>query len=166
MGEQRRCFELTRRAFVRDLSAAGIATLVATGTANSQGELLQFPSPLLRKATTTLLNFISSQLSQLIGLWSRMSSGHQNSQPGGKLRSGTASTNSSMTAEAPSTTSTRSVTETGGHAGPPWTGRLDLRDDPRRFSDFLASHPDPELDKQLDGYIGRIAAAAAVNPNG
>ena len=36
----------------------------------------------------------------------------------------------------------------------------------RGSADFLLLHPDPELEKQLDGYIARIAAAAAKNPNG
>jgi DUF1680 family protein len=36
----------------------------------------------------------------------------------------------------------------------------------RGASDFLATQPDPELDRQLDGYIARIAAAAAKDPNG
>ena len=29
----------------------------------------------------------------------------------------------------------------------------------RAASDFLAAEPDPELDRRLDGYIARIAAA-------
>jgi DUF1680 family protein len=55
--------------------------------------------------------------------------------------------------------------QTGGHAGPPWTDGL-VYEMIRGASDFLVSHPDPELEKQLDGYISRITAAAAVNPHG
>jgi len=47
----------------------------------------------------------------------------------------------------------------GGHAGPPWYDGL-IYEMIRGSSDFLLSHPDPELDRQLDGYIERIAAAA------
>ncbi len=53
----------------------------------------------------------------------------------------------------------------GGHAGPPWYDGL-IYEMIRGSSDFLLSHPDPELDRQLDGYIERIAAAAAKDPNG
>lgn len=53
----------------------------------------------------------------------------------------------------------------GGHAGPPWYDGL-IYEMIRGSADFLVIHPDPELEKQLDGYIDRIAAAAAKNPNG
>ncbi len=53
----------------------------------------------------------------------------------------------------------------GNHAGPPWYDGL-IYEMIRGSSDFLAAHPDPELDRRLDGYIARIAAAAARNPNG
>jgi DUF1680 family protein len=53
----------------------------------------------------------------------------------------------------------------GGHAGPPWYDGL-IYEMIRGASDFLATQPDPELDRQLDGYIARIAAAAAKDPNG
>ena len=53
----------------------------------------------------------------------------------------------------------------GGHAGPPWYDGL-IYEMIRGSSDFLAAHPDAELDKQLDGYIERVAAAAAKDPNG
>jgi len=53
----------------------------------------------------------------------------------------------------------------GGHAGPPWYDGL-LYEMIQGSSDFLASHPDPELDRRLDGYIARIAAAAAKDPHG
>jgi DUF1680 family protein len=55
--------------------------------------------------------------------------------------------------------------QTGGHAGPPWTDGL-IYEMIRGASDFLVSHSDPELEKQLDGYISRITDAAAVNPHG
>jgi len=53
----------------------------------------------------------------------------------------------------------------GGHAGPPWYDGL-IYEMIRGSADFLVIHPDPELEAQLDGYIARIAAAAAKNPNG
>ena len=55
--------------------------------------------------------------------------------------------------------------QTGGHAGDPWMDGL-IYEMIRGSADFLLSHPDPELEKQLDGYIARITAAAAVNPHG
>jgi DUF1680 family protein len=53
----------------------------------------------------------------------------------------------------------------GGHAGPPWYDGL-IYEMIRGSADFLLIKPDPELESQLDGYIARIAAAAAKNPNG
>ncbi len=55
--------------------------------------------------------------------------------------------------------------KTGGHAGDPWMDGL-VYEMIRGAADFLASHPDPELEKQIDGYITRITAAAATNPHG
>lgn len=53
----------------------------------------------------------------------------------------------------------------GGHAGPPWYDGL-IYEMIRGSADFLVMHPDPQLETQLDGYIARIAAAAAKDPNG
>jgi DUF1680 family protein len=53
----------------------------------------------------------------------------------------------------------------GGHAGQPWWDGL-IYEMIRAASDFMVAHPDPELDRQLDGYIARIAAAAAKDPDG
>jgi DUF1680 family protein len=53
----------------------------------------------------------------------------------------------------------------GGHAGDPWMDGL-IYEMIRGASDFMLSHPDPGLDRQLDGYISRIAAAAAKDPDG
>jgi DUF1680 family protein len=53
----------------------------------------------------------------------------------------------------------------GGHGGPPWYDGL-IYEMIRGASDFLATRPDPELDRQLDGYIARIAAAAGKDPDG
>jgi DUF1680 family protein len=55
--------------------------------------------------------------------------------------------------------------ERGNHAGDPWWDGL-IYEMIRGSSDFLLSHPDPELEQQLDGYIDRIVAAAAISPNG
>jgi DUF1680 family protein len=53
----------------------------------------------------------------------------------------------------------------GKHAGPPWYDGL-IYEMIRGSSDFLLAHPDRALDAQLDGYIARIAGAAAKDPNG
>ena len=53
----------------------------------------------------------------------------------------------------------------GGHAGDPWMDGL-IYEMIRGASDFLIADPDSELEKQLDGYVQRIVAAAAKNPNG
>ena len=55
--------------------------------------------------------------------------------------------------------------QSGGHAGPPWYDGL-IYEMIRGSSDFLAAHPDPGLEKRIDGYIARIAAAQAVDTNG
>jgi DUF1680 family protein len=54
---------------------------------------------------------------------------------------------------------------TGSHAGDPWMDGL-IYEMIRGASDFLLSHPDPALEQQLDGYIARITAAAAINSLG
>ncbi len=51
------------------------------------------------------------------------------------------------------------------HEGPPWFDGL-IYEMIRAASDFLAAQPDPALEKRLDGYIARIGAAAAKDPNG
>jgi DUF1680 family protein len=53
----------------------------------------------------------------------------------------------------------------GQHAGPPWYDGL-IYQMIRASADFLAAERDPELEKRLDGYIERIAAAAATDPDG
>ena len=55
--------------------------------------------------------------------------------------------------------------KSGGHAGPPWYDGL-IYEMIRGSADFLAAHPDAVLEKRLDGYIARIAAAQAVDTNG
>lgn len=52
-----------------------------------------------------------------------------------------------------------------GHAGPPWYDGL-IYEMIRGAADFLAAHPDPELERRLDGYIARIAAAQDRDPDG
>ncbi|MFO1514116.1 MAG: glycoside hydrolase family 127 protein [Verrucomicrobiota bacterium] len=55
---------------------------------------------------------------------------------------------------------------TGGeHGGPPWYDGL-IYEMIRGSADFLATKRDPALEAQLDGYIDRIAAAAAKDPDG
>jgi DUF1680 family protein len=55
--------------------------------------------------------------------------------------------------------------ERGNHAGDPWWDGL-IYEMIRGSADFLRSHPDPDLEHQLDGYITRIVAAASTNPTG
>ena len=52
-----------------------------------------------------------------------------------------------------------------GHRGAPWFDGL-IYETIRAASDFLAGKYDPDLDARLDGYIARIAAAQAVDPDG
>ena len=53
----------------------------------------------------------------------------------------------------------------GQHVGPPWYDGL-IYEMIRASADFLAADPDAELEKRLDGYIERITAAAARDPDG
>jgi DUF1680 family protein len=55
--------------------------------------------------------------------------------------------------------------KTGGHAGPPWYDGL-IYEMIRGAADFLAAHRDAKLESRIDGYIARIAAAAAKDPDG
>jgi len=53
----------------------------------------------------------------------------------------------------------------GEHGGPPWDDGL-IYEMIRASADFLAAQPDPKIRARVDGYIGRIAAAAAKDTNG
>ncbi|GAA4925556.1 glycoside hydrolase family 127 protein [Mucilaginibacter defluvii] len=53
----------------------------------------------------------------------------------------------------------------GVHDGPPWYDGL-VYETIRGAADLLAEHPDPELEKKIDGYIDRIAAAQNADPDG
>lgn len=53
----------------------------------------------------------------------------------------------------------------GSHEGPPWHDGL-IYEMIRGASDLLVSFPDSDLEKQIDGYIDRIYAAAAKDSNG
>ncbi|HEY3340408.1 MAG TPA: beta-L-arabinofuranosidase domain-containing protein, partial [Anaerolineae bacterium] len=55
--------------------------------------------------------------------------------------------------------------QTGGHGGPPWYDGL-LYETMRAAADVLALHEDAALAALLEGYISRIAAAAALDPDG
>src|SRR5262245_44506131 len=52
-----------------------------------------------------------------------------------------------------------------GHAGPPWYDGL-IYEMIRGSADFLAAKRDPVLETRIDGYIERIAAAQARDPDG
>ena len=53
----------------------------------------------------------------------------------------------------------------GGHAGPEWYDGL-IYEMIRGSADFLAANPDPNLERRIDGYVERIAAAAAKDADG
>ncbi len=55
--------------------------------------------------------------------------------------------------------------DSDGHAGPPWYDGL-IYEMIRGSADFLAAHPDPALEKRIDGYIARITAAQDKDTNG
>jgi DUF1680 family protein len=55
--------------------------------------------------------------------------------------------------------------KTGRHAGPEWYDGL-IYEMIRGTADFLAAGPAPDLEKRVDGYIARIAAAQAKDPDG
>jgi DUF1680 family protein len=57
------------------------------------------------------------------------------------------------------------VGKKGGHSGPPFYDGL-IYETIRGASDFLATYPDEDLSARLDGYINRIAAAQAADPDG
>ncbi|HVV70063.1 MAG TPA: beta-L-arabinofuranosidase domain-containing protein, partial [Verrucomicrobiae bacterium] len=52
-----------------------------------------------------------------------------------------------------------------GHAGPPWYDGL-IYEMIRGTADFLAARRDPAMERRIDGYIERIAAAQARDPDG
>ncbi|WP_440134706.1 glycoside hydrolase family 127 protein, partial [Chitinophaga sancti] len=52
----------------------------------------------------------------------------------------------------------------GTHDGPPWYDGL-VYESIRGAADLLVQYPDPTLEQQLDGYITRIAAAQAADPD-
>lgn len=54
---------------------------------------------------------------------------------------------------------------TGHHAGFPWFDGL-VYETIRGISDYLILHPDAQLEKRVDGYIDRIAAAQKADPDG
>ncbi len=56
-------------------------------------------------------------------------------------------------------------TNIGQHDGPPWYDGL-VYETIRGAADILAEYPDAKLEKKLDAYIDRIAAAQAVDPDG
>lgn len=53
----------------------------------------------------------------------------------------------------------------GSSDGPPWYDGL-VYESIRGAADLLVEYPDPVLEKKLDGYIDRIAAAQATDPDG
>lgn len=54
---------------------------------------------------------------------------------------------------------------TGIHDGPPWYDGL-IYESIRGVADLLTQFPDPKMESRIDGYIDRIAAAQASDPDG
>ena len=159
---------LTRRAFVRDVSALGVSSLLSVASAKALGQNAMSGAPTgsaaedkvgsaqLHKLTPVPIRqvFVDDEFwSPKRKVWQEVTIrdcfAKFESDRGGainnfdKVRDG----------------------QTGGHAGDPWMDGL-VYEMIRGASDFLLSHPDPALEKQLDGYIARITAAAAINPHG
>jgi DUF1680 family protein len=152
----------SRREFLRDISTVGAASMIPNkGWASPRPAL---PTELQRKETMTTLHRLTPvTIDQVViddEFWSPKRKTWQEvtirdcfrkfeSDRGGalnnfdKVRDG----------------------QLGGHAGDPWMDGL-IYEMIRGASDFMLSHADPELDRQLDGYINRIAAAAATDPDG
>lgn len=59
----------------------------------------------------------------------------------------------------------RGERNTNQHDGPPWYDGL-VYETIRGAAGMLVTHPDPTLEKKIDAYIDRIAAAQAVDPDG
>lgn len=160
---------LTRRAFVRDVSALGVSSLLpaaprsAIGQSGVSESRAETPAVKDDSAGTKLHKLTPVPIEQVViddefwspkrKVWQEVTirdcfTKFENDRGGAinnfdKVRAG----------------------QTGGHAGDPWMDGL-IYEMIRGASDFLLSHPDPELEKQLDGYITRITAAAAINPHG
>ncbi|MGC2638341.1 MAG: beta-L-arabinofuranosidase domain-containing protein [Acidobacteriaceae bacterium] len=166
MADSANNLQLTRRAFVRNLSAAGIVSLVPADSprAHASAAALSPQQPAEQDQPGDALHKLTPVPGQQVAIedefWSPKRQVWQevtirdcfrkfeNDRGGAinnfdKVRAGL----------------------TGGHAGDPWMDGL-IYEMIRGSSDFLLSHPDPELEQQLDGYIARIAAAAAVRPDG
>jgi DUF1680 family protein len=160
--------DLTRRKFVRNVSALGVASLVSVTQRGGMGQpgmsSLSSNAPEAETAIGTELHRLEAVPIEHVviddefwapkrKIWKEVTlrdclTKFENDRGGAinnfdKVRAG----------------------QTSGHAGPPWTDGL-IYEMIRGASDFLVSHPDPELEKQLDGYVSRITAAASVNPHG
>lgn len=143
----------SRRNFVKGLSAVGVVSVAASAAppnANASSNLQLHPlQPVPSRNVTIADDFWSPKLK----VWQEVTirdcfQKFENDRGGAlnnfdKVRDG----------------------QKGGHAGPPWYDGL-IYEMIRGSADFLVMHPDPKLEAQLDGYIARIAAAAATNPNG
>jgi DUF1680 family protein len=158
----------TRRAFVRDLSAAALASALVADSARALGEAMPTAQsepngPLAGQDSGALHKLTPVGVEQVVvedefwlpkrTVWQTITIRDCFSKFEHD-RGGAFNNFDKVAAGQP-----------GSHAGDPWMDGL-LYEMIRGASDFMVSHPDPELDKQLDGYIARIAAAAAINPNG
>ena len=157
--------DLTRRAFVRDVSAVGIASLVAGPGGWSQSpEGVSSPSYGESAESSAGLHKLSPVPLQHVVVEDEFWSAKRKVWQEVTIRDCFAKFESDRGGAFNNFDKVRAG-QTGGHAGDPWMDGL-VYEMIRGASDFLLSHPDPALEKQLDEYITRIAAAAAINPHG
>lgn len=158
-------FPFNRRDFLRTLTAAGIASAVGNVSAESHGALPGSPSSAARDTgvATTLHRLDPVPLEQVViedEFWSSRRQVWQQVTIRDCFRkfenyeTGTFNNFDRVRAG-----------ERGNHAGDPWWDGL-IYEMIRGSADFMLSHPDPELEGQIDGYIERIVAAQSVRQDG
>jgi DUF1680 family protein len=159
---------LSRRAFVRDVSVLGISSLLPAASASAVGRSAADDAPAQSPAIedadrVTLHRLTPVPIEQVViddEFWSPKRKVWQEVTIRDcftkfeNYKSGTLNNFDRVRAG-----------ELGKHAGDPWWDGLTY-EMIRGAADFLRSHPDPALETQLDGYIARITAAAAINPHG
>ena len=158
---------ISRRSFLRDISSAGIASLMlpAMAEGSAAGEYPQPRMPVAGPVTTdaTLRPLSPVALQHVViddEFWAPKRTVWQQVTIRDCFRKFEADRGGAL-----NNFDKVRAGLTGGHAGDPWMDGL-VYEMIRGAADFILSHPDPELERQLDGYISRIVAAAAVRPDG
>ncbi|HEY1500595.1 MAG TPA: beta-L-arabinofuranosidase domain-containing protein [Acidobacteriaceae bacterium] len=160
--------DISRRAFLRNLSAAGIGTVVAPSVA--QASLLEGPiqladaTPRASASTDPVLHALTPVPIEKVTIddefWAPKRTVWQQMTIRDCFRKFEADRGGAI-----NNFDKVRAGMTGGHAGDPWMDGL-IYETIRGAADFMLSHPDPELEQQVDGYIARIVAAAAIRPDG